>query len=173
MPLLVVPIFCRPGAHLGGQLDHAVVGQNHLRAVGDKELLIHGHAQLAQLGHFLQKSDRVQHHAVADDALAARPQHAAGNQLQHELLLADDDRVAGVVPARITRHGAEPLAQHVHNLALALVAPLGAQHYRRLCSHVRSRFWRESLDFHQEARLVILNYKTQPAILSHKRRRSS
>ncbi len=48
-----------------------------------------------------------------------------------------NDRVPGVMPAGVARHGAEPLAQHVHNLALALVAPLGAQHYRRLCSHFR------------------------------------
>jgi hypothetical protein len=42
----------------------------------------------------------------------------------------------GVMPARVARHGGKPLAQHVHNLPFALVAPLGAQHYRRLCSHL-------------------------------------
>ncbi len=55
----------------GGKLDHAVVGQNHLRAVGDKELPIDFDAKAAQLGHFFEKSDRIKHHAVADDALAA------------------------------------------------------------------------------------------------------
>jgi hypothetical protein len=39
------------------------------------------------------------------------------------------------VSAGIARHGAEALAEHVHNLALAFVAPLGAKHYRSLCSH--------------------------------------
>jgi hypothetical protein len=38
--------------------------------------------------------------------------------------------------ARIPSHGGKPLAQHVHNLPLALVAPLGAQHHRRFCSHL-------------------------------------
>ena len=79
---------------------------------------------------------RIEHHAVADDAFAAGAQHAAGNELEHELLAADDDGVAGVMAAGVARHGGEPLAEHVHNFALALVAPLGAQHYRRLCSHV-------------------------------------
>ena len=46
-----------------------------------------------------------------------------------------NDRMSGVVPARVARHGAEALAQHVHNFALALVAPLGAQHNCRLRSH--------------------------------------
>ena len=125
------------GRALSGQLDHAVVGQDDLGAVGDEELLVDCDAELAQLGHFAEEGDGIEHHAVADDAFAARAQHAAGNELQHEFLPANDDGVAGVVAARVTRHGAEPLAQHVHNLAFALVAPLGAQHYRRLRSHVR------------------------------------
>ena len=47
-----------------------------------------------------------------------------------------NDGVPGVVSARVACHGVEPLAQHVHNLALALVAPLGAEHYRCLRSHL-------------------------------------
>ena len=91
---------------------------------------------LAQAGDLVEESDGVQHHAVADDAFAARAQHAAGDELQDELLAADDDGMPGVMPAGIARHRGEPLAQHVHNFAFALVAPLGAQHYCRLCSHV-------------------------------------
>ena len=60
------------GRALGGQLDHAVVGQNHLGAIGDEELPIDVDAELAQLGDFLEEGDGVEHHAVADDALAAR-----------------------------------------------------------------------------------------------------
>ena len=120
---------------LGGQLDHAMVGQNHLGAIGDIELLIDGHAERAQLGDFLEEGDGVQDDAVADDRPAAGAQNAAGNQLQDELLVADDDRVTGIVPARIARNGAEALAQYVHDLTFALVAPLSAQHYGSLCSH--------------------------------------
>ena len=99
------------------------------------ELAVDVHAEVAQLRHFFEERDRVENHAVADDALAALAQHPAGDQLQDKLLPADDDRVPGVVAAGITRHGAEALAEHVHNLPFALVAPLGAQHYRRLRSH--------------------------------------
>ena len=40
--------------------------------------------------------------------LQLRPQHAARNQLQHELLARDDDRVSGIVAAGIARHHVEP-----------------------------------------------------------------
>ena len=70
-------------------------------------------------------------------ALAPRPKHAAGDELQDELVFADDDRVSGVMPAGVARHGAKPLAEHVYDLSLALVAPLGAQHHSRLRSHRR------------------------------------
>ena len=43
--------------------------------------------------------------------------------------------VPGIMASGITRHRAETLAEHVYDLSLALVAPLGAQHYRRLRSH--------------------------------------
>ena len=69
--------------------------------------------------------------------LQPRPEHAAGNELQDELVLADDDRVPGVMPAGVARHGGKPLAEHVHDLSLALVAPLGAQHHSRFRSHRR------------------------------------
>src|SRR6185369_248756 len=77
----------------------------------------------------------IEHHAVADHTLASRAQHAAWNELKHKLLAAVDHRVSSVVTARITRHRAEALAQHVKNFALALVAPLGAQYHCRLRSH--------------------------------------
>ena len=137
MPLLVVPIFLPSRRALRRQLDHAVVGQDHLRAVGDEETPIDVDAHLANAADLVEKVDGIEHHAVADDALAPRPKHAAGNELQDELVLANDDGVPGVMPAGVARHGGKPLAQHVYNLSLALVAPLGAQHHSRLRSHRR------------------------------------
>ena len=42
------------------------------------------------------------------------------------LLAVDDQRVAGIVAALEARHGSGPLGQQVDNLALAFIAPLGA-----------------------------------------------
>ena len=46
--------------------------------------------------------------------------------MQGVALLADDDRVAGVVPALVPDHVVDPVTEQVGGLALALVAPLGA-----------------------------------------------
>jgi hypothetical protein len=43
--------------------------------------------------------------------------------------------VSGIVTTCITGHCTEPLAQHINNLPLTLIAPLGAQNHRRLRSH--------------------------------------
>ena len=49
-----------------------------------------------------------------------------GSSWKLERLVADDDRVAGVVAALVAGDDVEPLGQQVDDLALALVAPLGA-----------------------------------------------
>src|SRR5258708_7004618 len=65
---------------------------------------------------------------------ARRPQHSAGDQLQDEFLAVDNDRVAGIMAAGIARDNGKILRQHVDNLSLALVAPLGANNDRGLAS---------------------------------------
>ena len=119
-----------PRRILRRQLDHAVVGQDYLRPVRHEELAINLQPGVLQLLYLAQEGHRIQHHAVADDAPALRPQHPAGDQLQHELLAGNDDGVAGVVPAGIARHHGKLLRQHIDDLALALVAPLRAKDHR-------------------------------------------
>ena len=115
----------------GGKLDHAVIRQNHLRAVGDEELssrrIICRKACVFELLDFGEEGRGVEHDAIADNALAAGAQHAAGDELQHNLFAVDDDRVAGVVPAGITRDDVELFREDVDDLAFALVAPLGTE----------------------------------------------
>ncbi len=123
------------GSILRRQLDHAMVGQDHLGAIGDEKLLIDVDPQVAQLADFLKEGQRVEHHPVADDGTAVRTQNSARDQLQNEFLPADDDRMSGVVTARIARHHRKPLGKNVDDLSLSLVAPLGAQYHRSLGSH--------------------------------------
>src|SRR6185437_2145365 len=65
--------------------------------------------------------------AVADDAKLAA--HEAGRE-QRELvgLVADDKRMPRVMPPLEPHHDIGSAGQPVHDLALALVAPLGADH---------------------------------------------
>ena len=74
-----------------------------------------------------QQRRRVDHQAVADDGLLPGPQNAARNQLQDELLFADENRVAGVVSALIARDDIEAFGEEIDDFAFALVAPLRAE----------------------------------------------
>ncbi len=86
MPRLVVPIFVRPGAFSAassiirwyGRITCARFETNSCPSTGSP----------ASLSFFtsLRNAIGIQHHAVADHALALRPQHAARDQLQHKLL---------------------------------------------------------------------------------------
>src|SRR6185369_4087593 len=51
---------------------------------------------------------------------------SGGQQVQHKRLIADLDRVAGVVTALITSDDVETLSEQIDNLAFTFVAPLGA-----------------------------------------------
>jgi probable phosphoglycerate mutase len=68
----------------------------------------------------------VDHHPVADHRSDPRVKNAAGHELQGEGFLADDDGVAGVVAALVADHDLHLLGEQIGQLALALVAPLGA-----------------------------------------------
>ena len=70
---------------------------------------------------------RVEHHAIADHAERAR-NDPAGQQRELVGGPVDDQRVAGIVPALEAHHGIGAAGQPVDDLALALIAPLGADH---------------------------------------------
>ena len=108
-----------------------------MRAVGDEQPPCNIEPSLLQPVNFLQERDRIEYHAVTDDAAAAFPQHATGNELEDELLAADDNGVSGVVSASIAGDYVEALGEHVNNLAFTFIAPLGAHNYRGIASFQR------------------------------------
>src|SRR5262245_46157398 len=69
---------------------------------------------------------RVDHTSVAQHANGARPQDAAWHQPQLVRLVAEHERVPGVVAALVAGDDVGALGQGVDDLALALIAPLGA-----------------------------------------------
>ena len=92
-----------------------------------KRLLRHLNSRRFQGFDLGEQRRRVDHQAVADHGLLPGPQNAARNQLEDELLLADEDRVARVVSALIARDDIEPFGEEIDDLSFALVAPLGAE----------------------------------------------
>ena len=98
--------------------------ENHVRPVADGNAAARVGAGLLEHFNLIQQRARIEHHAVADDHAHAGMQHAAGDQLQDELLAAHLDRVAGVVPALVAGHEIEFLRKQIDDFALAFVAPL-------------------------------------------------
>ena len=116
----------QPAQHqLGVGVDDAVPGHDQVRVSGDAEA---GQvdAALLQAVQLLHQHLGVDHAAVADHAQGARPEDAARHQPQLVGVVAQHQRVAGVVAALVAGHHVGPLGQRVDDLALALVAPLGA-----------------------------------------------
>ena len=80
---------------------------------------------------------RIDDRPVADDAELARVEDPRGNQMQFEGLAVAHDRVSGVVAALKAHDHVAALGEQVDDLALAFVAPLGADDHRcRSCHRV-------------------------------------
>ena len=78
---------------------------------------------------FLYEIERVHYDAVADYAVLAVVQNARGHEVENVFLVSDDDGMARVRAALEADYDIRFLGQEVNNLALAFIAPLGANEY--------------------------------------------
>ena len=130
------------GADAGGgtvglaqRLELAVQRQDQGGVLGDAQVFGgHRDALLVELRDLVDQRLRVDHHAVADDRQLAPAHDARGQQRQLVGGAVDDQRMAGIVAALEADDDVGLLGQPVDDLALALVAPLGADHH-----HIRHR----------------------------------
>ena len=98
----------------------------------------------AQVVELVGQHLRVDHDAVADRAQLARIEDPGRDQVELPLHAVADDRVPGVVAALEADHEVRVLGEQVGDLALALVAPLGAHdddagHVGKECTSGRGR----------------------------------
>ena len=101
--------------------------QDQRDVFGDAQIVrADGDALALQLFDFVEQGLRIEHHAVADHGQLRGPQHAGGQQRQLVGLAVDDERMAGIVTALEAHDDVGLLRQPVDDLALPLVAPLGA-----------------------------------------------
>ena len=84
------------------------------------------HTHFFQAFNFLEQLGCRQHDAVADVAFNAGTHDAAGNKVQRGFDSIDHQGVTCVVAALKPDHALRTLGEPVHQLAFALVAPLGA-----------------------------------------------
>ncbi len=116
-------ISARPFA---GAVDHRVRGEHERAQRAHAEALEYRYAAPCQ--HVGLGQERLERHddAIADETAHAIAQHARGDQRENGLDAVDDERVAGIVPALESRDRGDALGQQVDDLALSLIAPLGA-----------------------------------------------
>ena len=129
MPRPVVPIFWPPADCLAQLVELAMQRQNERGVLRDLQAL-RGDVDALRLQalDLVHQMPRIEHHAVADDAELARPHHAGRQQRQLVGDAVDDERMAGIVAALEAHDDVGALRKPVDDLALALVAPLGADH---------------------------------------------
>ena len=91
------------------------------------EQLVGRHALFVQAVDLAQDRLGVDDHARPDDVNAVRIQNAGRDELQLIFLVVYNNRVAGVVAALAAHHQIRLACENINELALALVAPLGAE----------------------------------------------
>ena len=111
---------------LAGGVERLVIRENHVGGVADVQPPGGIDAGLFQAVDLLHQADGIDHDTVADDADGVFAKNAGGDEVQDVLRPADDDRVARVGAALGAHDDVRLLGQEVDDLALALVAPLGA-----------------------------------------------
>ena len=121
-------------------VEQHVVGHDQVR-VGRDPQRAGVDVAAAQIVELVGQDLRVDHDPVADHAQLARVQDARRHQVQLPGLAVADDRVAGVVAALEADDRVRPLGEQVGDLALAFVAPLGADDHdsRHFFSSVGAR----------------------------------
>ncbi len=125
MPRRVVPICSLPELRLAGGVEQHVVRHDQVR-VGRDPQRARVDLAVAQPVELVGEHLRVDHRPVADHAQLVGIEDPARHQVQLEHLVAAHDCVAGVVAALEAHDRIGTLGEHVGDLALPFVAPLGA-----------------------------------------------
>ena len=114
---------------LAGHVQRLVVGHDHVGLAADHQPRRRNvHVLAAQGFHLAAEHGGVEHDAVADETFLARMQDARRDEVQDVLLVAHQHGVPGVVAALETHDHVALAGQQIDDLALALIAPLGAHH---------------------------------------------
>jgi hypothetical protein len=114
---------------LAGAVQRHVERQDQRARLADQQARAHIQPHRFEASDFDEQVRGVDHHAVADQAGHAFAHDTRWNQLQRGLDSFDHQRMSGVVAALEAHHRLCVIGQPVDDLALAFVAPLGADHH--------------------------------------------
>ena len=110
---------------LARAVQRGVIRHDHVRVLGDVEVAVEGDAALDERLHLVNQGGGVHHHSATDDVAAAGMKNARGNRLEDELLASHHHGMTGVVAALIADDHVEVRGDHVDDLPLAFITPLG------------------------------------------------
>ena len=111
-------------------VEQTVIGHHQMRLLTDAYPPLDGDTSSLQALVFFGKTERLDHHPVAQKTPLARVEDPRGDLMQNEFIVPDMDGVTGIGPTLITGHHMNLRGKHVDDLALALVAPLATQNHR-------------------------------------------
>ena len=113
---------------LARPVERHVRGENERTSRAHAQPLEHRHALVDEHLRLFEKRLEREHDAVADQALHVRVQDARWDEREDGFLAADDQGMPGVVAALKARDRMRPVGEQIDDLALALIAPLQADH---------------------------------------------
>ena len=129
MPRNVVPTFFVAQTLFAGVIEGAMVGKYQVRTRTDLHAFRRDfNALLRQAIGLDEERLRIDDHAVTEHARLAAMHDARRQQVEHERLIPNLDRMARVVAALIACDDLELLSEQINNLAFAFIAPLGADY---------------------------------------------
>ena len=102
-----------------------MIGHQELNAVGNQNLRCR-HALRLDRREFLHKRRNVKRDTVADHVGDILGEHARRQEVQRKSAVVVDNRVTRVCTALVANHNVRILCEHVRNLTLAFIAPVGA-----------------------------------------------
>jgi len=116
-----------------------VIRQNDWTARTDLEPRTNVNAALLKDLDLADQMVNVEHDAIADEAIDALPNDSRGHQVELVDLVADHQRVPGVVTTLEANDPLGMIGQPVNDLAFALITPL-CPHDHHILSHSRDPF---------------------------------
>jgi len=128
-----------------GGVEGAVGRENQGRARRQDDPSVDVDALGDELVHLPHQPGGVDHHPRPEIALGPGVDDPRGHQVEGEVAVGVADGVAGVVAAVVADDGGETAGEQIHDLALALVAPLTTDDHERILTHAASgaRSYRE------------------------------
>mmetsp|Transcript_87022 Transcript_87022/g.280875 ORF Transcript_87022/g.280875 Transcript_87022/m.280875 type:complete len:311 (-) Transcript_87022:2-934(-) len=127
------------GLGLQDAVDDLVAVEEDVRARGNENALDGARVELFQGVQLLHQGGHMANHAVADEVFATSVDDATRQQVEGILPPLDDQRMAGVRATIEARADLRILRHDVHQLPLALIAPLRAEHHGEFTIFVLDR----------------------------------